>query len=142
MESQIEEQKYCAYSKCGRSFGGRADKIYCGDQCRNAAGREKKKREKWEEPEHFGQTNRILMRNYQILKSLFNEKGRPVSNWRLRDEGFEFRFMTSIYETEDGMRLNMCYDYGWQQLPGNEIRIYPVPPLMVLGIAKATKHQK
>lgn len=102
----------------------------------------KEKKEKWEEPEHFGQTNRILMRNYQILKSLFNEKGHPVSNWRLRDEGFEFRFMTSIYETEDGMRLNMCYDYGWHQLTGNEIRIYPVPPHIVLGIAKATKHQK
>jgi len=142
MESQIEEQKYCAYSKCGRSFGGRADKIYCSDQCRNAAGREKKKREKWEEPEHFAQTNRIIMRNYQILKSLCNENGYEVSNWRLRDEGFEFKFMTSIYETEDSLRLNMCYDYGWIKLSENQVRIYPVPPLMVLGIAKATKLQK
>ena len=54
MESQIEEQKYCAYSKCGRSFGGRADKIYCGDQCRNAAGREKKKKKNGKNPNTSG----------------------------------------------------------------------------------------
>lgn len=140
MNQQIDGQKYCSYSKCGRSFEGRADKQYCGDQCRNAAGRENKKREKWEEPEHIGQINRIIMRNYQILKTLFSKNGTPVSNWRLLDEGFEFKFMTSIYETEDGLRLNMCYEYGWVSIKENQIRLYKVPPLLNTGLTKTNKY--
>ena len=83
MESVVndETKRTCAYSGCKRLFEGRKDKLFCSDQCRNAAGREKKKVLKWEEPEHFGQVNQIIMRKYQILKRLFNERGTPVKNW-------------------------------------------------------------
>jgi len=141
MKPVLEEEKErsCAYSGCKRTFEGRKDKIYCSDQCRNAAGREKNKISKWEEPEHFGQVNRIIMRNYQILKRLFNDKGTPVKNWRLSDEGFEFKFMTGIYRLDEGIDIFMCYEYGWFQLEDNKVRIYFVPPLFLTGVASVAK---
>ncbi|WP_113663501.1 hypothetical protein [Pedobacter nanyangensis] len=141
MESVVndETERICAYSGCKRLFDGRKDKMYCSDQCRNAAGREKKKVAKWEEPEHFGQINRIIMRNYQILKRLYNGTLTPVKNWQLSDEGFEFKFMTGIYRLDEGIDIYMCYEYGWYQLSDNKIRIYSVPPLFLTGMAKVTK---
>ncbi|PWS32621.1 hypothetical protein [Pedobacter paludis] len=129
----------CAYSECTRIFEGRKDKVYCSDQCRNAAGRKKKKVAIWEEPEHFGQVNRIIMRNYQILKRLYNETLTPIKNWQLSDEGFEFKFMTGIYRLDEGIEIFMCYEYGWYQLPDNKVKIYFVPPLFLTGLAKVTK---
>lgn len=76
------------------------------------------------EPEHFGQVNRIIMWNYQILKRLFNETGTPVKNWLLSDEGIE---------------IFMCYEYGWYQMPENKVRIYFVPPLFLTGMADVSR---
>lgn len=130
-----EKESVCAYAGCTRTFQGRKDKIYCSDQCRNAAGRNKKKVARWEEPEHFGQINRIIMRNYQILKRLYNDTRTPLKNWQLSDEGFEFKFMTGIYRVDEGIDIFMCYEYGWYQLPGNKVRIYIVPPHFLTGMA-------
>ncbi|QDW27213.1 hypothetical protein FFJ24_021240 [Pedobacter sp. KBS0701] len=139
MEPVLEEEKErsCAYSGCKRTFEGRKDKIYCSDQCRNAAGREKNKISKWKEPEHFGQINRIILRNYQILKGLYNETLTPLKNWQLSDEGFEFKFMTGIYRVDEGIEIFMCYEYGWHQLSDNKVRIYHIPPLFLTGMASS-----
>lgn len=134
-----DEERICAYSGCRRSLYGRKDKLFCSDQCRNAAGRQKKKVSIWEEPEHFGQINRIIMRNYQILKRLYNETLTPIKNWQLSDEGFEFKFMTGIYRLDEGIDIFMCYEYGWHQLPDGKVRIYFVPPLFLKGLASVTK---
>lgn len=132
-------ERICAYSGCERSLYGRRDKVFCSDQCRNAAGREKKRVSKWEEPEHFGQINRIIIRNYQILKRLYNDTLTPVKNWQLSDEGFEFKFMTGIYRLDEGIDIFMCYEYGWYQLADNKVKIYLVPPLFLTGIANVSK---
>lgn len=134
-----EAERTCAFSGCKRPLFGRKDKLFCSDQCRNAAGREKNKFSKWKEPEHFGQINRIIIRNYQILKRLYNETLTPVKNWQLSDEGFEFKFMTGVYRLDEGIEIFMCYEYGWYQLPDNKVRIYLIPPLFLIGIAQAKK---
>lgn len=79
------------------------------------------------------------MRNYQILKRLYNETLTPIKNWQLSDEGFEFKFMTGIYKLDEGIEIFMCYEYGWYQLADNKVRIYLVPPLFLTGMANVTK---
>ncbi|GAA4196146.1 hypothetical protein GCM10022289_01390 [Pedobacter jeongneungensis] len=100
---------------------------------------EKEKVSKWQEPEHFGQINRIILRNYQILKRLYNETLTPVKNWQLSDEGFKFKFMTGIYRVNENIGIFICCEYGWHQLPDNRVRIYFVPPLFLTGLAIVAK---
>jgi hypothetical protein len=78
------------------------------------------------------------MRNYQILKSLFNEEGRPVKSWQLRDEGFEFKFMTDQFRLDEGIDIFVCYEFGWYELEDNRVKIYRIPPLWVVGLTNVT----
>jgi len=123
----IDSERRCAYSGCGRIFSGRADKVFCSDQCRNAAGRQKRRKEKWNEPECFDYINRMLKRNHWILKQHCEGDLAEVNKWLLLDRGFNFKFMTGLADSKDGTVFKVCYDYGWTDGDEGKILIFKLP---------------
>jgi len=109
-----EQERFCL--QCGHLLSGRVDQKYCNDNCRNLAGRLKRRKEKWNEPLFISQVNNILKRNYQIIERLLlHEKPRKVSRSFLLEFGFDFRYHTSTLVTKNGTYY-FCYCYGWREL--------------------------
>lgn len=102
---------------CGQVLVGRADKKFCDDGCRsnynnqlNMGG-----------TAHIRQTNAILKRNRKILETL-NPAGKvKISKEALIKAGFNFEYMTSIYETGKGAQYRFCYEYGYLLLEHEEV---------------------
>ena len=117
IKSANPEEKHC--ENCGKVLFGRTDKRFCNDTCRNTFNREKHLREKIKENENLPEIIRIIKRNYQILQSKRHgplEEGlqlyMPVKE--LINDGFNFKYFTSIYEDEDGL-WRFCFERGWRK---------------------------
>ncbi len=66
----------------------------------------------------------ILQNNHKILKALYEEKDNSiiVTNFLLRDSGFNFEFTTRVLNTSKGI-YRFCFDYGWLELENGKILI-------------------
>ncbi|WP_231459910.1 MULTISPECIES: hypothetical protein [unclassified Pedobacter] len=119
-----ETLRLCSYQYCGNSFEGRSDKLFCSDQCRNRARRDQLKNERWNAPLFYTKINEILRHNHKILQSIYEQKGDStvVTDFLLRDSGFNFAFISRILQTSKGI-YNFCFDYGWLELENNKILI-------------------
>jgi hypothetical protein len=104
------DSKQCL--ECGREFFGRADKKFCADPCRNAYNN----RTYAAEEAIVKKVNRVLRKNWQILKSLNPEDKVKVSRDRLAKKGFDFDSITSILVTKEGKTYKFCYDQGYLTL--------------------------
>jgi len=124
MKQPKENKRICAYRNCENTVEGRSDKIFCSDQCRNHARREQLKTEKWNAPAFYIKISEIIKNNHKILKYLFDEKGdnTVITNFLLRDSGFNFEFHTRILTTSKGI-YRFCFDYGWLELENGKILI-------------------
>jgi len=117
--SNSEPERECL--QCGKELSGRRDQKYCNDTCRNLAGRLRLRRERWNEPDFIVKIQSILKRNYRIIENeLLFEKPRKVSRSLLLDKGFDFRFHTSIIQTNSGIYY-FCYRYGWRALEDGRV---------------------
>lgn len=106
---------------CEKPLEGRADQRFCNDDCRSAARRLRKKREKWDEPYYIPRIHRILQRNHQIIENqLRHENPATVSKSLLLELGFDFRFFTSNLQTRNGT-YHFCYAFGWKSLDNGKI---------------------
>ncbi len=124
MQQLRETRRLCSYQYCGNSFQGRSDKIFCSDQCRNRARRDQLKEERWNAPMFYSKIVEILQNNHKILKALYEEKDNSiiVTNFLLRDSGFNFEFTTRVLNTSKGI-YRFCFDYGWLELENGKILI-------------------
>jgi len=124
MQQLRETRRLCSYQYCGNPFEGRSDKIFCSDQCRNRARRDQLKEERWNAPTFYNKIGEILQNNHKILKALYNEKGDSiiVTNFLLRDSGFNFDFTTRVLSTSKGI-YRFCFDYGWLELENGKMLI-------------------
>ncbi|MEH3115758.1 hypothetical protein [Pedobacter terrae] len=124
MQQLRETRRLCSYKYCGNTFEGRSDKIFCSDQCRNRARRDQLKTEKWNAPLFLNKIIDILQNNHKILKAQYGENREPsvVSEFLLRDHGFNFEFQTRILVTSKGI-YKFCFDYGWLELENGKILI-------------------
>src|SRR5690554_4442509 len=100
-------KKKCLH--CSASIQGRLDKKFCSDQCRanfNNLNRN----------EHeilIKKINSVLRKNRTILKT-FNPVGMStIRKEFLEEQGFNFKYFTSLYKTKDGNAYNFCYDLGY-----------------------------
>lgn len=98
--------------ECEDPIKGRADKKFCSDACRNAYNNR-----------HNNYTNNlikhvnfVLRKNRKILEELNPEGKTTVHLQKLIDKGFNFKYMTNIYETKAGKRYIFCYEYGYLRL--------------------------
>lgn len=124
MQQLRETRRLCGYQYCGKPFEGRSDKMFCSDQCRNRARRDQLKEERWNAPLFYSKIGEILQNNHKILKELYDEKGYSiiVTNFLLRDSGFNFEFTTRVIHTAKGI-YRFCFDYGWLELENGKILI-------------------
>ncbi|MBQ0007019.1 MAG: hypothetical protein KBS57_06435 [Alistipes sp.] len=107
--------------ECGKNFNGRADKKFCSDECRcsynDRLNRDRKKGIRW--------IDRILMKNYSILKECI-KMGKTVTDvsYLLR-MGFDFEYFTSIPGKcpESGSVWIACYTCFYSVTEEGEILI-------------------
>ena len=91
---------------CKDLIVGRIDKKFCSDHCRNTFNNER-----YSSRNAFVQkVNRVLRKNYSILKELNKTGETKVSRSLLLQEGFDFNYFTGINETQKGDIYRICYD--------------------------------
>jgi predicted nucleic acid-binding Zn ribbon protein len=108
------EQRNCL--ECGEPLRGRADQKFCSDACRNAYNNKKLRGS----TNYIRKINRILKKNYSILKELnYNDKTTTYKNTMVK-LGFNFNYFTHIYKTRNGRIYYFCYDQGFSALENNK----------------------
>ncbi|NLB86872.1 MAG: hypothetical protein GX793_07420, partial [Bacteroidales bacterium] len=81
---------------------------FCCDQCRNTYNNHKY-------ADFSNQTrniNRILKNNRKILSDLFEKGIYKIHKEKLLKAGYNFDYLTSIYETKSKKTYHYCYDFG------------------------------
>jgi hypothetical protein len=102
---------------CGSTLLGRIDKKFCDDACRSAFNNKSSSRSSAE----VRKVNRILMKNRGLLEQL-NPKGTArVKKEVLLQKGFDFNYLTNIYETKSGKMYYFCYDFGYMWIDDKEL---------------------
>ena len=102
---------------CGAELRGRADKKFCGDQCRSNFNN----RSKTSDHSFLKQVNQILRKNRDILVDK-NPNGKvKVKRDELLRKGFNFGYHTHTYVTQRGITYIFCYEYGYLPLEDNEV---------------------
>lgn len=106
-ESVEESEKACL--ECGTPIRGRADKKYCSDACRNAY-----------HNKHTSDANNLmrnvnytLRKNRHILADLNPQGKARVHRDQLNRKGFNFNYITNVYQTKSGTIYHFCYDQGY-----------------------------
>ncbi len=99
---------------CGKTIQGRVDKKFCDDQCRNNHNYQQTAAH----TNLIRQVNYSLRKNRNILEMMIPEGEETVktSKMRLLREGFQFRYITHVYETKKGKVYYFCYDFGYLPL--------------------------
>lgn len=103
-------EKICP--ECGEKFGGRSDKKFCSDYCRNAYNH----KQNLDNSPIVKRINKALKKNRSILKSLTPNDKSKASKMKMIQLGFDFNYHTSIYTTTKGSVYNFCYEYGYLEL--------------------------
>lgn len=102
---------------CGEPIIGRIDKKFCDDACRSNYNN----RRNSEDNSYLRKVNSILKRNRKILEA-FNPERKIKVKWKaLVTEGFNFDYITDMYETETGAQYRFCYEYGYLLLEHDEV---------------------
>ena len=98
--------------ECNDKIVGREDKKFCSDGCRNAYNNKINK----DSTNYMRNVNNKLRKNYRILSEL-NPDGKGKTNKsKLLAKGFDFEFVTSIYNTKTGNTYFFIYDQGYRIL--------------------------
>ena len=94
--------------ECGQKIIGRIDKRFCADQCRisfnnklNSYGNK-----------YIKNINNTLRKNRRILISLNTTGKSKVHVDKLKEQGFNFNYFTSIVNTKSGV-YHYCYEQGY-----------------------------
>jgi predicted nucleic acid-binding Zn ribbon protein len=99
--------RYCL--ECGDTIQGRADKKFCGDQCRVAHNN----RLNSDETNYVRNVNHALRKNRRLLQGLLSTGKTTISREKLMQIGFDFNYFTNIDKTKDGAIYYYCYEQGY-----------------------------
>jgi predicted nucleic acid-binding Zn ribbon protein len=106
----MPEKRFCPV--CNEPILGRVDKKFCSDQCRNAFNNQRYSNGNMQ----VQKVNQVLKKNHNILTALNITGKTKVSRSKLLQEGFDFNYFTSIYETQKGNTYRLCYNQGYLAL--------------------------
>lgn len=106
-------------TECGTRLIGRADKRFCSDHCRSSFYNRTNK----EELAVINEVNKILKKNYKILKKLNPNGKRKIKRDELLMEGLNLSYFTSIYKTKADKVYYFVYDQGYIDLDGTYFAI-------------------
>jgi len=108
--------RYCR--QCEKQLYGRADQVYCNDNCRNTFNKHKEKEAKTPPHPNEKQIFAIIRRNYDILKRLSPRGIHPGHQFSrsLTEVPAQFNknFFTGMAETKEGIWY-ICFDRGWRE---------------------------
>jgi hypothetical protein len=65
--------------------------------------------------------NNILRRNRRILEELNPTGKTKVPRKKLVSKGYNFDYLTSVYQTQNGKTYHFCYEYGYLPLDNDEV---------------------
>ena len=113
------EKRKC--EQCNSTFIGRSDKQFCSMKCKNKFNYELRKSIK----DYAKDIDKILHRNRVILQTIMGEKRKKMMIDRLELEktGFNFTYITRIYENSQGKRYHYVYDFAWMDFSKQEVMI-------------------
>lgn len=112
----------CQSPICDKYFkpGGRADRKFCNDGCRNAYNNAQKKKKTGP----MQMINDILEKNHDILQELIaNQSYKYVAERILRDKGFNFRYFTHPFESGQKILFSVCYDIAYRREDNGTFKI-------------------
>jgi hypothetical protein len=117
------EPMYCLY--CNDRIRGRSDKKFCDDNCRASFNSALNGRTH----PYICYINREIRRNRRILRERFDTytPETPVEKEWLIAKGFNFFYATHREETETGIVMVYCYEYGYILLPNNKVQLLYEP---------------
>lgn len=100
--------------QCNKPIVGRADKVFCDPQCRNAY----HNRIKHSDEQFIKKVNAAIRKNRRIMKTLA-----PIGKTIVRRDiaesmGFNFNHFSSLYRSQSSYYY-MSYDYGFRALIDN-----------------------
>ena len=97
---------------CNNPIVGRADKKFCDDQCRNNYNNKLRA----DESTAVKNINAILFKNRKILEKLNPDGKTKIAKAKLEKAGFNFTYLTHVYDTQKGNTYKFCYDQGYLAL--------------------------
>lgn len=116
-----ETTRYCRW--CNEVLRGRSDKKFCDINCRNSFHNQ------------LGQAafqlvktiNFALKKNRNILADLYQlaTHNAVLPKEVLTYRGFQFQYHTEVLGLNKPEPVFLCYDYGYQLLPNEQVRISP-----------------
>lgn len=110
--------KECSY--CNEEFSGRLNQKFCSTRCKNNYHNERNRIEN----AIVLETNKLLMRNWNILKSLYHVyRSKPVAMEMLEANGFDINFHTHVMNSPRGDKYTMIYDFGYKPHYDNHVQI-------------------
>lgn len=101
---------------CTQPLQGRIDKKFCDDQCRSNYNNKIYS----ENSVVVKQVNAILKKNRRILEELNPTGKTKVLKKKLLNKGFNFDYITNLYNTQSGKTYFFVYEYGYLSLPDDE----------------------
>lgn len=117
MEVVSVEKRTCLY--CNRELTGRSDKRFCDDGCRNNYNYQRNKRNN----DVINKTNKSLLYNRNILKSIVKHGKRIVKKQLLVEKQFDFDVITGIRKTSKLYEYNLLYDYAYRCINEDDVLI-------------------
>jgi hypothetical protein len=119
LEGPAAERENARCAHCNKVMnGGRSDRKFCNDICRNTHNREKRREEASLAGEDVAEAIiRIIRKNYALLQK-FNradEQYKIVDRLAIYQKGFNFMYFTST-KVISGDRYYFCFDHGWHDL--------------------------
>lgn len=114
----LAEDVTCHY--CNRVLhGGRTDRKFCNDTCRNAFNRERRKADE----RLFGddiqeRIFKIIRKNHALLVKFnpLQENDHVANREALYQAGFNFEYFTSADTGSDGKLRRYCFEQNWVEL--------------------------
>ena len=107
-------------------YGGRTDRKFCNDTCRNAANRERRKIEAAVFGEDIQEKICKILKKNHALMSKYNktqDSGKIVDREKIYREGFNFAFFTSAEITNAHILRHFCFDQYWEDLENGLIEL-------------------
>jgi predicted nucleic acid-binding Zn ribbon protein len=110
-------KKHCLY--CNSAIYGRADKKFCGDNCRSSYNNGRKK----EIEDEVVIIRKTLMRNRRVISQLLKDgiESIKVSKDRMALMGYNFKYHTHHYHLHDSKSFWFCFEYGYLDLGGGKL---------------------
>ena len=98
--------------ECGEALKGRIDKKFCSDECRSSYNNKLNS----DATNLARNINNALRKNRRILKQLNPEGKAKVHRDKLVAKGFNFHYITNIYEAKNGNSYRFCYEQGYREV--------------------------